>query len=94
MEYDVGRLRFTERKRKGQKGQKRRAYGSFFYQYCLRRHDGESSAVPNCIRMCQAEKTKKTGMLIEIAPFAPQESGSGQLPKRSEAIPSESAKHF
>jgi hypothetical protein len=39
-------------------------------------------------------KQKRTDMLIEIAPFAPQESGSGQLPKRSEAIPSESAKHF
>ena len=60
---------------------------AFLHRYCLRRHDGESSAVPNCIRMCQAEKTKKTGMLIEIAPFAPQESGSGQLPKRSEAYP-------
>ena len=94
MEYDVGRLRFTERKRKGQKGQKRRAYGSFFYQYCLRRHDGESSAVPNCIRMCQAEKTKKTGMLIEIAPFAPSKKRKRSTAEAKRGIPSESAKHF
>jgi hypothetical protein len=30
MEYDVSSLRFTERKRKGQKGQNEEAYGSFF----------------------------------------------------------------
>ena len=46
-----------------------------------------ATLLPSAGASAWQRKQKRTDMLIEIAPFAPEKSGSGQLPKRSEAYP-------